>query len=79
MQVFWTLQNEYAFTVHIGGAWSLLGEEEIVQQLWKVEDLKRKMQWKALQPSPRQAANPRALSDLSTAAAHLPVSIYHNF
>lgn len=49
MQVCWTLQNEYAFTVHIGEARSLLGGEELVQQLWKEEDLKNKMQRKALQ------------------------------
>lgn len=79
MQVCWTQQNEYTFAVHKGGVWSLSGEEELVQQLWKVEDLKWKMQGKALQWFPRQAADLRELSDLSVAAAHLPVCIYHNF
>lgn len=33
MQVCWTQQNEYAFTVHTGGVWCLLEEEELVQQV----------------------------------------------
>lgn len=78
MQVCWTLQNEYAFTVHIGGVDLCWGKRSSFSscERWGIE---KEDAGKALQQFPRQAADLIELSTLSVAAAHLPVCIYHNF